>query len=151
MHSIVLYIVVLIIDDYYVVGICIPTCGHRASYGLHRAPIDVHCRATLCAVGVVVVVRLENAKNWGQSAGNQTPSVDFKVGFHFRYATWIQYITRHPSIYNFLYICTMEIEVRSTLHTGLMVGFACYPPEKHFSYNDVSIYLLIISVHFRWY
>lgn len=45
----------------------------------------------------------------------------------------------------------MEIEIRSILHSGLMVGFACYPPERDFSYNEVSIYLLIISVHFRWY
>jgi hypothetical protein len=102
-------------------------------------------------VVAVAVVSYKNGKNLGQSAENQTPRVDFKVGFHFRYATWIQYITLHPSIYNFLYICTMEIEIRSIIHSGLMVGFACYPPEKHFSYNEVSIYLLIISVHFRWY
>ena len=51
----------------------------------------------------------------------------------------------------FLYICTMEIEFRSIIHSGLMVGVLCYPPERDFSYNEVSIYLLIISVHIRWY
>lgn len=45
----------------------------------------------------------------------------------------------------------MEIEIRSIIQNGMMVGFACYPPEDGFFYNEVSIYLLIISVHFRWY
>jgi hypothetical protein len=45
----------------------------------------------------------------------------------------------------------MEIEFRSIIHSGLMVGILCYPPEQDFSYNEVSIYLLIISVHIRWY
>ena len=31
----------------------------------------------------------------------------------------------------------MEIEIRSILHSGLIVGFACYPPEQNFSYNEV--------------
>jgi hypothetical protein len=45
----------------------------------------------------------------------------------------------------------MEIEIRSIIQNGMMVGFACYQPDDSFSYNEVSIYLLIISVHFRWY
>ncbi len=45
----------------------------------------------------------------------------------------------------------MEIEIRSIIQNGMMVGFSCYPPDDSFSYNEVSIYLLIISVHFRWY
>ena len=72
MHSIVLYIVVLIIVAYLVAYLVVytyvPTCGHRALGGLYRVPIDVHRRATLWAVSVVVAVRLENAKNLGQSA-----------------------------------------------------------------------------------
>ena len=51
------------------------------------------------------MVRLENAKSLGQSAGNQTPRIDFKVGFHSGYGTWIQYITHYPYIYNiFVYL-----------------------------------------------
>ena len=74
MHSIVLYIVVLIIVAYLVAYLVVytyvPTCGHRALGGLYRAPIDVHCRATLWAVAVVGVLlpSYKNAKNLGQSA-----------------------------------------------------------------------------------
>jgi hypothetical protein len=103
-----------------------------------------------CRCGAAAQV-WKSPKIWGKVLKIRPPVSILNAFSISGYVAWIQYITRHPSIYNFLYICTMEIEFRSTLHTGLMIGFACYPPEKHFSYNEVSIYLLIISVHFRWY
>ena len=46
MHSIVLYIVVLILVAHAVahhpIDIYLPTCGHRASYGLYRVPMQVY-------------------------------------------------------------------------------------------------------------
>ena len=87
------------IDTY----ICI--VGHRAVGGLYRRSMGLLSQCVQYVLVVVVVVGYKNAKKLGQVVGNQTPRVDFEVGFHLGYVAWIQYITHTLYIYNiFVYL-----------------------------------------------
>jgi hypothetical protein len=69
MHSIVLYIVVLIIVAHAVahhpIDTYLPTCGHRASYGLCGRSTGMLSQYVQYVLVVVVVLRYKNAKNSG--------------------------------------------------------------------------------------
>jgi hypothetical protein len=81
-----IYIVVLIIVAHIYIHHPVDTyvyiVGHRASGGLYHRSTGLLSQCVQYVLVVGVVVRLENAKNLGQVVGNQTPGIDFKVGFH---------------------------------------------------------------------
>lgn len=54
----------------------------------------------------------------------------------------------------FYYLCIMdkewEIEIQNRIPTGLVLGFSIYPPDEEFEDGEIILYLIIISIHYKW-
>ena len=54
----------------------------------------------------------------------------------------------------FYYLCIMdkewEVEIQNRIPTGLVLGFSIYPPDDKFEDGEIILYLLVISIHYKW-
>jgi hypothetical protein len=42
------------------------------------------------------------------------------------------------------------IEIVNLIPSGFVVGFSIYPRNDEYDENEVIIFLLLISIHFKW-
>jgi len=45
----------------------------------------------------------------------------------------------------------MEIELHNRLSIGPAIGWGLYNIDEEFDYGEFIVYLLVISIHFRWF
>ena len=54
----------------------------------------------------------------------------------------------------FYYLCIMdkewEIEIQNRIPTGPVLGFSIYPPDEEFEDGEIILYLIVISIHYKW-
>ena len=54
----------------------------------------------------------------------------------------------------FYYLCIMdkewEVEIQNRIPTGLVLGFPIYPPDDEFEDGEIILYLIVISIHYKW-
>lgn len=54
---------------------------------------------------------------------------------------------------NFFYLCIMsvwELEIQSRFRIGPAVGFSIYLSDTEYDYSEFILFLLFISIHFKW-
>lgn len=44
----------------------------------------------------------------------------------------------------------MEIEIKNRIHLGPLIGVTVYPPEEGFEYTELTFYLIVIDISFKW-
>ena len=43
-----------------------------------------------------------------------------------------------------------EVELQNRIPTGLVLGFSIYPPDDEFEDGEIILYLIVISIHYKW-
>ncbi len=44
----------------------------------------------------------------------------------------------------------LEIEIHNRIPIGFAIGWSWFGIEENYDFNEIIIYLVIISVHFKW-
>ena len=44
----------------------------------------------------------------------------------------------------------MTIEIRNRLQHGLVIGWSYFAPDEDHDWHEVTFYLLVVELYFRW-